>query len=443
MSRYDYWPRYVPVAERRAKAKKRMKQLQKKGMDVRPVEIEGRKIAHTFWGKAWCDHIESFSDYANRLPRGRTYVRNGSVCHLDIEPGEISAMVSGSEIYNVRIEVAPLESDKWDAVRKRCAGRIGSILELLEGRFSENVMAVVTGRDEGLFPLPGEIRLECSCPDWATMCKHVASVLYGVGARLDEQPELLFRLRNVDPEELIQADLDVGAVTTASGNRRRISEDALGDVFGIEMDPDGGDMSESVSTQEEAAAESKTSGKSATREKPGETAAAKRTKKARRVGSKAKSGKNVKADGAKSKSAKSSKAAASSAKPAKSAGAADPKGKGSKSVQVDCPKKKAAKTTETAGNSAKRSDDRVARIEKKSRSTREHFPATGEAVARLRDDFDMTQVELAELLGVSGATISNWEKRPGRLNLQTRTQTAWDEVSRMTIDEAWAALEGE
>jgi len=228
------WKLYVPVAQRRARALKKMAKLRKKGLDIQPVEIEGRKIAQTFWGKAWCEHLESFSDYENRLPRGRTYVRNGSVCHLEIGKGEIKAMVSGSELYQVKIVIKTLARKKWAAVKKRCAGKIGSLLELLQGRLSSNVMSIVTDRNKGLFPLPGEISLKCSCPDWAVMCKHVAAVLYGVGARLDEKPELLFLLRGVDHEELISADVSV-ATATGKTKGKRIADDALAEVFGIEM----------------------------------------------------------------------------------------------------------------------------------------------------------------------------------------------------------------
>ncbi len=236
MSWYGYKP-YVPVAVRRARALQKMEKLRKKGLDIKPVEIEGRTIARTFWGKAWCDHLESFSDYENRLPRGRTYVRNGSVCHLDIAKGEINAMVSGSEIYTVKIAIKTLPQKKWKGVKSRCAGQVGSLLELLQGKLSKNVMSVVTDRKKGLFPLPDEIGLRCSCPDWAIMCKHVAAVLYGVGARLDETPELLFLLRGVDHEELIDTEAGVAA-TTAGTKGRRIADDALGDVFGIEISED-------------------------------------------------------------------------------------------------------------------------------------------------------------------------------------------------------------
>lgn len=235
MSWYDWRP-YVPVGVRRARAVKKLEKLRKKGIDITPVAIAGRKIAKTFWGEAWCYHLESFSDYANRLPRGRTYVRNGMVCHLAIGKGSIDALVSGSKLYTVKITIRTLPREKWMEVKTRCAGQIGSLLELLEGRLSKSVMSVVTDRTKGLFPLPKEIRLECSCPDWAVMCKHVAAVLYGVGARLDEHPELLFLLRGVDHDELIDAEVGVAAAAGQTrGGRRRIAEDALADVFGIEM----------------------------------------------------------------------------------------------------------------------------------------------------------------------------------------------------------------
>ncbi len=234
------WRPYVSVAERRASAARKVEKLRKKGVDIQPIKIEGRKIAQTFWGQAWCDHLEKFGDFENRLPRGRTYVRNGSVCHLEIAPGEIKAMVSGSEMYNVSISVKELPGKRWKEFKKQCAGKIGSLLELLQGRLSDNVMSVVTHRDKGLFPVPAEITLKCSCPDWAVMCKHVAAVLYGVGARLDQKPELLFLLRGVDHKELISAETGSAAVARAvrGGGAGRIAEADLSGLFGIEMSDD-------------------------------------------------------------------------------------------------------------------------------------------------------------------------------------------------------------
>lgn len=230
------WRPYVPVAKRRAQAILKMEKFRKKGLNVQPVRIEGRQIARTFWGRAWCEHLEKFSDYENRLPRGRTYVRNGSVCHLDIAKGRITAKVSGSEIYDIRITIKPLPKDKWRRVKESCTGKVGSLLELLQGKLSNHVMATVTDKDRGLFPRPGEIRLDCSCPDWADMCKHVAAVLYGIGARLDEKPELLFLLRGVNHAELVAKDAAKAVVTKAKkASLRTLDERQLSEVFGIDV----------------------------------------------------------------------------------------------------------------------------------------------------------------------------------------------------------------
>ena len=234
---YGFRP-YVSVAERRRKAAQEMAKLAKKGKTIRPVQIEGRTIASTFWGKAWCDNLESYMDYENRLPRGRTYVRNGSVVHLDIRSGEIEATVSGSELYQVKIGITPAAKAKWKRLCHECSGAIGSLVELLRGRFSDHVMGIITRKETGLFPSPAEIELKCSCPDWATMCKHVAAVLYGVGARLDQSPELLFTLRSVNHEELITqaaTATDLAGKTAAGGPE--LAESEIGAVFGIELDP--------------------------------------------------------------------------------------------------------------------------------------------------------------------------------------------------------------
>jgi uncharacterized Zn finger protein len=234
--RYDFKP-YVPVAQRRREAQRELEKMRKKGLVVQPVNIDGRAIAKTFWGKAWCDNLESYSDFENRLPRGRTYVRNGSVVHLEVQPGRILARVSGSELYLVEITIATLPDPHWKSVKSQCAGQIGSLVELLQGRLSKSVMDVVTQRGSGLFPKPAEIKMKCSCPDWAGMCKHVAAVMYGVGARLDDKPELLFLLRKVDHLELIAGAVDSTTVADATKTRgkKTIAAADLADVFGIEM----------------------------------------------------------------------------------------------------------------------------------------------------------------------------------------------------------------
>jgi uncharacterized Zn finger protein len=228
----------VPVATRRANAAKEMAKLSKKGLKAQPVTISGRQIARTFWGKAWCDHLEAYSDYANRLPRGRTYVRNGSVVDLQIARGRITARVSGSSLYKIDITIKPLPDAKWDHVVSACSGKIDSLIELLQGRLSSSVMQVVTDREKGLFPKPGEIEMECSCPDWAGLCKHLAACLYGIGARLDEKPDLLFLLRGVDPEHLISEAATAGTLAQATDTSGpAIADTDLADIFGIEVAP--------------------------------------------------------------------------------------------------------------------------------------------------------------------------------------------------------------
>jgi uncharacterized Zn finger protein len=230
---WDTYRPYVSASERRAKAAKELKSRQKKGQTTSPVILDGRAISRTFWGKAWCKNLESYSDYSNRLPRGRSYVRNGSVIDLQILPGQIKALVSGSALYEIAIKITSLPKDQWQQIKSSCAGQIGSLVELLQGKLSKGVMDIVTAREGGLFPKPREIKLSCSCPDWAGMCKHVAAVMYGIGARLDHQPELLFHLREVDHLELIEAAAPETGTTAATG--KTIAESELADVFGIEF----------------------------------------------------------------------------------------------------------------------------------------------------------------------------------------------------------------
>jgi len=334
--RYFGWKPYVPVAQRRARAEREMKKLAKQGERIEPLVLEGSKITRTFWGQAWCSHLERFSDFANRLPRGRTYVRNGSVCHLSIGKGRIQAIVSGSELYRILIDIKPLPAAKWKRLREQCTGRIGSLLELLKGRFSDQVMQTVTDRDQGLFPSPREIRMQCSCPDWAGLCKHLAAVLYGVGARLDHQPELLFQLRGVDHQELINVELEPTLVTgTGTGGGRRLAGEDLSSLFGVEIEQ-------------------------------GRAPAPKRPR--------------------------STKKKASASRPADSKAPVTP-------------------------------------------PIEEPFIPTGPAVARLRERLGLNKSELARLVGVSGPSITNWESRPGALNLQRGPLKALLRVAAMTPEQ--------
>jgi uncharacterized Zn finger protein len=239
---WDYYPPYMSVAEKRAQGMRALAKLLKKGKRApEPVVLAHRKrqLATTFWGQAWGDNLERYADLANRLPRGRAYLRNGSVLDLVIAPGRVEAYVAGSELYRVTVALAPLAPARWKRIVARCTGRIGSLVGLLRGELSADVLAVLTDRREGLFPEPRELTLDCSCPDAAELCKHVAAVLYGVAIRLDARPELFFDLRQVDQAELI------GSATAGVGGRprpavgKRIAAERLSAVFGIELESTG------------------------------------------------------------------------------------------------------------------------------------------------------------------------------------------------------------
>jgi uncharacterized Zn finger protein len=234
---YWSWKPYVPVAARRRKAENVAAKAKKRGATLSPIEVGRGAIAKTFWGKAWCDNLERYSDFSNRLPRGRTYVRNGSVIDLRIAPGAVKAQVVGSSLYQVDVTVARVPEAHWRSISTDCAGSIDSLVELLQGKLSRAVMERICRPGTGLFPDPKSIQFSCTCPDWAVMCKHVAAVLYGVGARLDREPEVLFVLRGVEAQALVaQASAGLpqsGAKAPAAG--KRLEAPDLSAMFGIEM----------------------------------------------------------------------------------------------------------------------------------------------------------------------------------------------------------------
>lgn len=201
---------YVPVAEKKAKAAKQLEKLKKKNPGINPIVIEGTKVAKTWWGIAWNKNLESYADYANRIGRGRSYVRNGFVLDLAIETGTVTALVQGSgrDPYKVKITIKPLAKKKWQNITEQCSHSVANLEELVAGKFPKSLEALFTQKESGLFPTPQEIKFDCSCPDWAAMCKHVAAALYGVGARLDEDPTLFFKLRDIRFEQLLKKSVE-------------------------------------------------------------------------------------------------------------------------------------------------------------------------------------------------------------------------------------------
>lgn len=370
------WAPYVPVAKRRANAMREIERLKKKGKNVQPIRIEGRTIARSFWGKGWCDHLESFSDFQNRLPRGRTYVRNGSVCHLDIQPGRIESIVSGSRLYNIRINIKKLKPLTWKSVKKNCSGRIGSMLELLQGRLSDQVMAVVTDRKEGLFPQPREIELKCDCPDWAVMCKHVAATLYAVGSMLDNRPELLFLLRDVDADELISTEM---AVPIGAATADMIDDDRLGDIFGIDLDnADERQPPRTFNTQRRGRAN----------KRPALTMLAK----------------------------EALRGTVRKPVPSNGESGASQETHRQLSVRTELP----------------RSDNRSREPHGSPEVAVPRSRPTGRSVARLRARLGLSAAEFARRLGVTSASVYRWEATTGRLKLQSRPLAALAKLQQQT-----------
>ena len=242
MSYWDYYPRYVSVAEKKAKAAKKLKQLKKKNPGINPIMIEGSSIARTWWGKSWNLNLERYADYSNRIGRGRSYVRHGAVLDLQINSGKVESLVQGSRSkpYSVCIKIKTVNKKIWQEIKAACGGKLDSLQELLAGKFPKALGDIFMAQGKGLFPSPKEIEFSCSCPDWAYMCKHVAATLYGIGARLDEDPGLFFKLRKVKMKDLVTGAVKDSArklLKKAEKKTERVIADSdLADVFGIDME---------------------------------------------------------------------------------------------------------------------------------------------------------------------------------------------------------------
>ncbi|MFH0783067.1 MAG: hypothetical protein V2B20_14115 [Pseudomonadota bacterium] len=240
----SYWgyPKYVSVGQKMAKAEKKLKQLRKKMPDIRPVIITGNSLARSWWAKSWNENLERYADYDNRIGRGRSYLRHGAVLDLKIFPGKVTALVMGSAAnpYEITITIQPVAANRWQTIKKQCQGHLKSLQNLLAGKFPKTLAEIFFTQDQGLFPSPKAIRFQCSCPDSASMCKHIAATLYGVGARFDEDPSLFFTLRGVDTGELLTDALKGSADELLNKTKKKtakVIDDAdLSDLFGIDMD---------------------------------------------------------------------------------------------------------------------------------------------------------------------------------------------------------------
>lgn len=245
----SYWhsgfPRYVSVAEKKLKSKKKLKQLMKKNSNIKPVIIRGTKLAGTWWGKAWNANLESYADYSSRLGRGRSYARNGLILDLQIRPGAVSALVQGnsSSPYKIIIKIKSLKKEKWKLIKTACRNKIESLPELWAGKFPEKLSALFTAQEKGLFPSPKEIEFDCNCLDWASMCKHVAAALYGIGARFDDDPALFFKLRNIEIKDLVaEAVKDKTKILLKKAEKkssRILNHSDMSRLFGVEIEKEG------------------------------------------------------------------------------------------------------------------------------------------------------------------------------------------------------------
>ena len=210
-----------------------------------PQIVAGRRSRaarspRTFWGKAWCDNLERYSDFANRLPRGRTYVRNGSVVDLQIAPGSVTALVSGSTLYDGEGDGrAGAARRTGRAICRDCAGAIDSLVELLQGRFSTGVMARLCEAKTGLFPSPKDITLHVQLSRLGVdvQARRGRALRHRRAPR--RQPELLFTLRKVDQQELIaKAGSELSKTRKRPAGAKVLASDDLAGMFGIEMAPD-------------------------------------------------------------------------------------------------------------------------------------------------------------------------------------------------------------
>ncbi len=241
---YGFREKYKTVAKRAQEAQAKIKELKKKNPHLNPVSIEGRQIAKTWWGKAWTGHLKYYADYDNRVGRGRSYVKNGLVIHLELKNGQVEAMVMGTRKtpYKINIMVKKIADNKWEKIKKLSHSHLHSLTDLFEGKFPKELEQVFSNHSEGVFPSLGEMDFNCSCPDWANMCKHISASLFAVGARLDESPELIFKLRGVKISDLIESAVKAevsGLVRTPdtlrSKNKLSLSEKKLASLFEIKL----------------------------------------------------------------------------------------------------------------------------------------------------------------------------------------------------------------
>jgi uncharacterized Zn finger protein len=224
------------VQENQERVQRDISKRRARGEPLEPLGAPtgSKKLSQSFWGQAWCRHLESYQHYEGRMPAGRSALRQGKVMDLTITPGSLSAVVADNELFDVLIHIRSLDADRWRQIVQAAQGQVGSLLDLLTGKLGEGLLKMLSDPEQGLFPQPGEIRFDCSCTDDADLCKHASAVLYGVGVLLDNRPDLLFTLRDVDQADLLSTASATSAASLDQTNSE-LKDTDLSALFGIDL----------------------------------------------------------------------------------------------------------------------------------------------------------------------------------------------------------------
>lgn len=228
MCGYEEQPR-LKAADLERLAQQHREQLAAAGVELHPVVSRSRKLATSFWGSAWMRRLSVCEAGGLCLAPGRTLLRHGCVLDVRVTPGRAEALVSADELYEVELRLSPPEEEQVEHLATLCAGKIDTLLSLLEGRVDEALLQQLCDPENGLLPDARDWHISCSCPDWAEPCPHAAAVMYALGVLLDSQPELLFTLRSIDPAVLIRRPQQATACFDAA---------SLSATFGIDLDID-------------------------------------------------------------------------------------------------------------------------------------------------------------------------------------------------------------
>ncbi len=221
----DFAPR-LKAADLQKLAQQRLAELQAGGEELTPVVNTTRKLAGNFWGSAWMKHLAHCESGGMCLAPGRTLLRHGCVLDVRIAPCSIRALISAEELYEVNLQLAPLDSEQQEQLAASCGRHIDSLLSLLEGKVDAAVLRHLCHPETGLLPTPADWRMHCTCPDWAEPCPHAAAAIYAAGCLIDATPALLFTLRGIEPHTLLSAPQESIELDTGK----------LSSIFGIDLD---------------------------------------------------------------------------------------------------------------------------------------------------------------------------------------------------------------